>query len=253
VCVIGLDIAEGLFSNQDPIGKIIKVRDQEYQVIGVFARQGSFLGLFSWDSQIVIPLNSYIKFFKSNQENASIRVKIKDKTRAEEAREELRGVMRRIRGLLPEQADNFTINEQKLLRTTIEPIKAGLAIAGLFVTGLALFVGAIGIMNITFVSVKERTREIGTRKALGARRRTILLQFLIEAVSICLVGGTAGLVIAFGLFKLIASAFPKFPMEFSPVLIVVAMVISVLTGIISGFAPAWQASRLNPVEALRYE
>jgi len=161
--------------------------------------------------------------------------------------------MRRIRSLLPEQADNFTINEQKLLRTTIEPIKAGLAIAGLFVTGLALFVGAIGIMNITFVSVKERTREIGTRKALGARRRTILLQFLIEAVSICLVGGTAGLVIAFGLFKLIASVFPKFPMEFSPVLIVVAMVISVLTGIISGFAPAWQASRLNPVEALRYE
>jgi putative ABC transport system permease protein len=253
VCVIGLDIAEGLFANEDPIGKIIKVRDQEYQVIGVFARQGSFLGLFSWDSQIVIPLNSYIKFFKSNQENASIRVKIKDKTRAEEAREELRGVMRRIRGLLPEQADNFTINEQKLLRTTIEPIKAGLAIAGLFVTGLALFVGAIGIMNITFVSVKERTREIGTRKALGARRRTILLQFLIEAVSICLVGGTAGLVIAFGLFKLIASAFPKFPMEFSPVLIVVAMVISVFTGIISGFAPAWQASRLNPVDALRYE
>jgi putative ABC transport system permease protein len=253
VCVIGLDIAEGLFTDEDPIGKIIKVRDQEYQVIGVFARQGSFLGLFSWDAQIVIPLKSYIKFFKSNQENASIRVKVKDKTRAEEAKEELRGVMRRIRGLLPEQADNFTINEQKLLRTTIEPIKAGLAIAGLFVTGLALFVGAIGIMNITFVSVKERTREIGTRKALGARRRTILLQFLIEAVSICLVGGTAGLVIAFGLFKLIASAFPKFPMEFSPVLILVAMVISVLTGIISGFAPAWQASRLNPVEALRYE
>jgi putative ABC transport system permease protein len=201
----------------------------------------------------VIPLNSYIKFFKSNQENASIRVKVKDKTRTEEAKEELRGVMRRIRGLLPEQADNFTINEQKLLRTTIEPIKAGLAIAGLFVTGLALFVGAIGIMNITFVSVKERTREIGTRKALGARRRTILLQFLIEAVSICLVGGIAGLVIAFGLFQLIASAFPKFPMEFSPVLILVAMVISVLTGIISGFAPAWQASRLNPVDALRYE
>jgi putative ABC transport system permease protein len=253
VCVIGLDVADGLFTDQDPIGKIIKVRDQEYQVIGVFARQGSFLGLFSWDSQIVIPLSSYIKFFKSNQENASIRVKIKDKTRAEDAKEELRGAIRRIRGLLPEQADNFTINEQKLLRATIEPIKAGLAIAGLFVTGLALFVGAIGIMNITFVSVKERTREIGTRKALGARRRTILLQFLIEAISICLVGGSAGLIIAFGLFNLIASAFPKFPMQFSPVLILVAMVISVITGIVSGFAPAWQASRLNPVEALRYE
>jgi putative ABC transport system permease protein len=128
-----------------------------------------------------------------------------------------------------------------------------LAIAGLFITGLALFVGAIGIMNITFVSVKERTREIGTRKALGARRRTILIQFLIEAISICLVGGTIGLALAFGLFGLIGYAFPGFPMQFSPMLVATALFICVLTGIFAGFAPAWQASRLNPVEALRYE
>ena len=130
----------------------------------------------------------------------------------------MRGEFRRIRGLWPEQQDNFAINEQKALRSSIEPVKAGLAIAGLFITGLALFVGSIGIMNITFVSVKERTREIGTRKALGARRRTILIQFLIEAVAICLVGGTVGLALAFGLFMLIRSAFPNFPMQFSPAL-----------------------------------
>jgi putative ABC transport system permease protein len=123
----------------------------------------------------------------------------------------------------------------------------------LFITGLALFVGAIGIMNITFVSVKERTREIGTRKALGARRRTILIQFLIEAVSISLVGGLVGLALAFGLFVLIGSAFPSFPMQFSPMLVATALCICVITGVVSGFAPAWQASRLNPVEALRYE
>jgi putative ABC transport system permease protein len=253
VCVIGRDVADGLFTGGDPMDKVIRVRDQEYRVIGVFAKQGSFLGIFSWDSQVVIPLASYTKYFKSNQESASIRVKVRDKIRLAEAKEELRGDFRRIRGLLPEQEDNFSINEQKVLRSSLEPVKTGLAIAGLFVTGLALFVGAIGIMNITFVSVKERTREIGTRKALGARRRTILIQFLIEAVSICLMGGTVGLGLAFGLFVLIGAIFPNFPMQFSPMLVVMALFISVMTGIISGFAPAWQASRLNPVQALRYE
>jgi putative ABC transport system permease protein len=253
VCVIGQDVASGLFSAEDPIGKTIQVRDQEYRVVGVFARQGSFLGIFSWDSQVVIPLTSYIRYFKSNQENASIRVKVRDKNRITEAREELRGEFRRIRGLWPEQPDNFAINEQSALRSSIEPVKVGLAIAGLFITGLALFVGAIGIMNITFVSVKERTREIGTRKALGARRRTILIQFLVEAVSISLIGGAVGLVLAFWLFIVLRSAFPDFPMQFSPMLVATALCICVVTGIVSGFAPAWQASRLNPVEALRYE
>ncbi|MBV8141626.1 MAG: ABC transporter permease [Verrucomicrobia bacterium] len=253
VCVVGQDVASGLFSGEDPINRVIRIRDQEYRIIGLFARQGSFMGIFSWDSQVVIPLASYIKYFKSNQENASIRVKVKDKTRIKEAEEELRGDFRRIRGLWPEQQDNFAINEQRALRSSIEPVKAGLSIAGLFITGLALFVGAIGNMNITFVSVKERTREIGTRKALGARRRTILIQFLIEAVSICLIGGAVGIVLAFGLFLWIGSAFPAFPIQFSPMLVAAALGICVITGVLSGFAPAWQAARLNPVEALRYE
>ena len=170
-----------------------------------------------------------------------------------EAREELRGIIRRIRGLLPEQGDNFAINEQQSLRSSIEPVKTGLAIAGLFITGLALFVGAIGIMNITFVSVKERTKEIGTRKALGARRRTILLQFLIESTALCLLGGFIGLTLAYFLCFGIGKAFPSFPIQFSFGLVVASMIVSVLTGLISGFAPAWSASRLDPVTALRYE
>jgi putative ABC transport system permease protein len=253
VCVIGLEVADGLFPGEDPIGKTIRIGQQQYQVIGAFAKQGSFLGLFSFDSEVVIPLGAYEKYFKTGAESASIRVKVKDKNKLNEAAEELRGYVRRIRGLLPEQDDNFTINEQKAFRSTLGPIKAGLAIAGLFITGLALFVGAIGIMNITFVSVKERTREIGTRKALGARRSTILLQFLIEAVSICLLGGTIGLILALSLFRAVQLAFPSFPISFSPQLILLSLVISVLTGVTSGFAPAWQASRLSPVEALRYE
>ena len=253
VCVVGLDVAQGLFGGDDPIGKKVRIGEQKYEVIGVFEKQGSFLGLFSFDSQVVIPLAAYEKYFKTGAENASIRVKVKDQKRMAEAREELRSDVRRVRGILPEKEDNFTINEQEAFRSTLGPVKAGLAIAGLFITGLALFVGAIGIMNITFVSVKERTREIGTRKALGARRRTILLQFLIEAVSVCLLAGVVGLVLAFLLFTLVTIAFPSFPISFSPGLVAIALLISVITGVISGFAPAWQASRLSPVEALRYE
>src|SRR5437867_11919992 len=153
---------------------------------------GTFLGLYSFDTYAVVPLSAFTKTFSSRLDT-SIRVKVKDKERMEGAKGELVGHMRRVRGLRPEQPNDFEINEQGALRSTLGPIKRGIAVAGLFVTGLALFVGAIGIMNITYVSVKERTREIGTRKAVGAKRRTILLQFLIEAVSICLVGGAVGM------------------------------------------------------------
>ena len=141
----------------------------------------------------------------------------------DEAKAELAGDMRRVRGLLPEQEDDFAISAQESFKSTLDPIKAGIAIAGLFITGLALFVGAIGIMNITFVSVRERTREIGTRKALGARRRTILLQFLIEAVSICLIGGFVGIVFSYLLFQGVGAAFPSFPIEFSINLVLVGI------------------------------
>jgi putative ABC transport system permease protein len=189
----------------------------------------------------------------SSRLDASIRVKMKDKNRMDEATSELTGSMRRVRGLPPEQKDDFSINNQQSLRTTIGPIKSGIAVAGLFVTGLALFVGAIGIMNITYVSVKERTREIGTRKAVGARRRTILLQFLVEAISICLIGGAVGLFLSFVMTTAVATAFPSFPMHFSFALVIVGLIVSTVTGIFSGFAPAMSASRLDPIEALRYE
>jgi putative ABC transport system permease protein len=161
--------------------------------------------------------------------------------------------MRRMRGLSPEKKDDFEINSQQVIREQLDPVKRGIAIGGLFITGLALFVGAIGIMNITYVSVKERTKEIGTRKALGARRRTILLQFLIEAVSICVLGGMGGLAMAWGLSAIVSVLMPTFPLVFSIGLVLLGLGVSVFTGIFSGFAPAWQASKLDPVVALRYE
>jgi putative ABC transport system permease protein len=252
VTILGYDVAEALFPNENPIDKTVMIDNQPFRVIGVYAKQGTFLGLFSFDTQVVVPLAAFEKSF-SQRLGTEIRVKVKDKNRLQAAEDELTGDMRRVRELRPEQKDDFSINEQQALRSTIDPIKGKIFVAGLFVTGLALFVGAIGIMNITYVSVKERTREIGTRKAVGARRRTILLQFLIEAVSICLVGGVVGLVVSYLMCVALAAAVPSFPIEFSVGLVIVGLFMSTMTGIFSGFAPALSASRLDPIEALRYE
>ena len=252
VCVIGYDVADALFPSTSPIDKAVQIGGQSFKVVGVISRQGTFLGLFSLDSIVIMPLPAFQKYFTAKSE-AEILVKVKDKTKLNEAKDELTGLMRRVRGLPPEKRDDFSINEQQALKSTLDPIKNSIAIAGLFITGLSLFVGAIGIMNITFVSVKERTKEIGTRKALGARRRTILLQFLIESTALCLLGGVIGLTFASLMTLLIGVAFPSFPIHFSSDLVVVSMLVSVLTGLVSGFAPAWSASRLDPVTALRYE
>jgi putative ABC transport system permease protein len=252
VCVLGYDVAEALFPGRSPLDETVIIGGHPFMVVGVFAKQGEFLGLFSFDNQVVMPLNAYQKYFGTRR-GGQLRVKVRDKTMLIAAKEELTGAMRRVRGQLPGERDNFSINEQQAFKAQLDPVKSGIAMAGLFITGLALFVGAIGIMNITFVSVKERTKEIGTRKALGARRRSILMQFLIEAVSICLIGGVVGMVVSYLMFIGIRIQAPNFPVEFSPDLVLVSMLVSVITGIISGFTPAYGASRLDPVVALRYE
>src|SRR5437588_2908774 len=263
VVMIGYDVADALFPSESPIDKTVLINGQNFKVIGVNTRQGTFLGLFSWDSMVALPLAAFNKYFSSKSvadarrggasTESDVRVKVKDKKKLAEAKDELTGIMRRLRGLSPEKKDDFSVNEQQAFKSTLDPVKNTIAIAGLFITGLSLFVGAIGIMNITFVSVKERTKEIGTRKALGARRRTILLQFLIESTALCLLGGFIGLILAYFLCFGIGKAFPSFPIQFSLGLVVASMIVSILTGLFSGFAPAWTASRLDPVTALRYE
>ena len=137
------------------------------------------------------------------------------------------------------------------LVTAYNNVMGVVVMIGLIITGISLFVGGIGVMNIMFVSVTERTREIGIRKAIGAKRRTILTQFLFESSSICLIGGVIGLILAFGVTALINKL--VLPASISPAIVVVALLVSILTGVFSGFIPAYKASKLNPIDALRYE
>jgi putative ABC transport system permease protein len=249
VCVIGTQVATNLFQQESPLGNKIKVGDQSYEVVGVMDKQGSFLGLFSLDNRVIIPLKQLIATFWGNPD-IEIQVKAKDLVQLDEAREELRQVMRRVRRIAPNEPDDFSINQQDQFVQMFDRVAGTIAVIGLFVTGLSLFVGGIGIMNIMFVSVAERTREIGIRKAIGAKRRTILLQFLTEAACICMLGGLIGLAIAWPL-TLVVQRF--LPTTMSLTIVGIALLVSLVTGVVSGFVPAWRAARMNPVDALRSE
>jgi putative ABC transport system permease protein len=249
VCVIGNDVATNLFIRESPLGKKIRIGPRWLEVVGVLEKRGSFLGIESMDNQVILPIQQFLIGYWRDPD-FEIQVKATDVAHLEDAREELRGVLRKVRHVAPGDPDDFAINQQETVIKMFNRVAGTIAGVGLAVTGLSLFVGGIGIMNIMFVSVAERTREIGVRKAIGARRRTILLQFLIEAASICLLGGLVGLGIAFCLTLLMSRFFPA---SLSLPVTAVALLVSLLTGVVSGFLPAWRAARMDPVEALRNE
>ena len=249
VCVVGADVATNLFRREEPVGQTISINRRPFEIVGVLEKQGGFSGGGSPDNQVIIPVSQFIYSF-SEQPEYTIAVKARDLDQVEDAREELRAVLRRARHIEPGQPDNFAINQQDQILEMFHRVAGTIGAIGLFITGLSLFVGGIGIMNIMFVSVAERTREIGVRKAIGARSRTILLQFLIEAACICLLGGVIALVIAWPGTVLLQKIMPA---TLSPLIVGIALFVSALTGIVSGFLPAWRAARMNPVDALRNE
>jgi len=249
VCVIGFAVATNLFRKESALGSKVMIDDKAFEVVGVLDKQGSFLDGGSLDNQAIIPLRQFVTSFWSDPDY-QIQVKVKDIEQLEEAKEELRVVMRRIRHLAPNDPDDFSINQQDQFVDMFHRVAGTIASIGLFITGLSLFVGGIGIMNIMFVSVAERTREIGIRKAIGAKRRTILVQFLIEAASICLLGGLIGLGIAWPVTILMQRFLPA---TLSVTVVSIAIIVSLITGVLSGFFPAWRAARMDPVDALRSE
>jgi len=251
VAIIGAGLAENLYPFGNPLGKSLTISGSKYTVIGVMVKKGEGSeGPGSEDWGVQIPFNAFKNQFGTRWRDVSIRAKVQPIFAMVDAKDEMRGVLRIARSLDAEEEDDFEINEQGTLRATIEPIKNAIFAIGIGLTALALLVGGIGVMNIMFVTVKERTREIGIRKAVGARRSTILIQFLIEAVVICMVGGLVGVGLAFPLSMIIGAVLPA-SLDLPTVFI--AFGICVAIGTTFGLAPAWTAAKAVPIEALRYE
>jgi putative ABC transport system permease protein len=249
VCVIGSDLATNLYQGESPVGTTISAGGHDFHVVGVLAKQGGFADSGGADNEIIVPITQFTRAFWAKPDY-EIQVKARSVAELADAKEELRVVLRRFRHIAPGEPDNFAINQQDQILDFFHKVAGTIEIVGLFITGLSLFVGGIGIMNIMFVSVAERTREIGVRKAIGAKNRTILLQFIIEAACICLIGGVIALLIAWPATLLLKKAMPS---ELSLGVVCLALFVSALTGVLSGFFPAWRAAHMNPVDALRNE
>ena len=248
VTIIGFGIKEAFFGEKDPIGKYIKIDNEKFRVIGVLEKQGKFLGLFSTDKQAILPIGAYNRVF-SKRGWMRLSVKIPEE-KIEEGLDEIYSVMRHIRGLKPNQKNDFAINQTKAFEKNYNMLKIAIGGTGTFITLLSLIVGGIGVMNIMFVSVKERTREIGVRKAIGATKGMILGQFLMEAISICLIAGLLGLMISYTFSILLNQVFPS---TLDMRLAGFSIFISILVGVISGIIPSYRAANLDPIDSLRYE
>jgi len=251
VCVIGAEVAEKLFPTGDPVGQTILVAGAPYKVLGVYEKQGGLMGRFTSDSRVFIPFSSFQSRF-GNRRWVTINVKVADIAEMDNAKLELEGIIRKVRRIEPGKENNFNINAAEILTQTFGQFTLVVGAIGLVITSLSLLVGGIGIMNIMFVSVTERTKEIGIRKAIGARRRTILMQFLIEAAALCLIGGLIGLSISFILVQVVSNVF-ELPASMPAIVVFIAITISLIVGLVSGFLPAFRAAKMDPVDALRYE
>ena len=250
VIIIGADVAETLFPGADPIGRSVKVFGRRMDVIGVLAKTGDNIFGGSEDNSAFITINFARNVIDLRSTGTTILAKVKPNVSNEELKDELTGIMRSLRKLKPAAEDNFAINEMDIINRGFDQFFGVIAIVGWIIGGFSLLVGGFGIANIMFVSVKERTSQIGIQKSLGAKNYFVLLQFLFEAVFLSVLGGIVGLLIVL-VIALIITSTTSFTMILSIQNILLGIFVSAFIGLLSGFIPAWSASRLDPVEAMR--
>ncbi|MCI0336588.1 MAG: ABC transporter permease [Acidobacteria bacterium] len=248
--LIGSEIADKIFNRRDVIGREIKIDGLPFEVIGVAKEQGSFFGQ-SRDDFVMIPLSAYQKIWGLRQ-SLTISVKAYDNTNLQDVQDQIRMLMRARHRLGYNDRDTFGLVTADAINKFVQALFGIIAAVALGVTSISLIVGGIVIMNIMLVTVTERTREIGIRKSLGARRRDILMQFLVESTTLSLVGGFIGLGIAYGVSELLVK-FTPIPAELPVWAAVVAIAVSSGVGLIFGIYPAWKAAKLDPIVALRAE
>lgn len=251
VVVIGQDIVDELFPFEDPIGKEIKISGAKFKVIATLEDLGTRTFGGSSNNRAVIPITTFEDIFGSHR-SVYLTVMAVDTYRLEEAKEQVIGTLRRIRKVPPGEENDFGIWSNDSLSESFQNTADMIKLVAIFLGMISLLVGSIGVMNIMLVTVTERTREIGIRKAVGANRRTIMMQFLNESIFLCLIGGTFGVILGF-LAALAISLMFDIPFAIPVWVVIAALAVTTIVGLFAGIYPAAKASKLDPINALRYE
>ncbi|MCA6440996.1 MAG: ABC transporter permease [Sediminibacterium sp.] len=252
VGVIGYKVAEELFGNAEKaVNKEVSYSGRKLYVVGVIKKQGqSFVGGYDYDQSVLVPYRYFASIYNPDNSNPYIMVQGKPGIASSALQDELDGVMRQIRKLSPQQEDNFSCNDVALFSQQVKGFFGQVSTGGWFIAGLSLLVGAFGVANIMFVTVRERTSQIGLKKAIGAKRRTILTEFLLESAFLCIIGGLVGLGLVWILSLVLTSVLP-FPIFIAPNIIALALSICIVLGILAGIIPASIAAKMDPVVAIR--
>ena len=250
--VVGYKVAEELFGNvQKSVGKEISYGGKRVIIAGVIKKQGqSFVGGFDFDQCVIVPYRYFASVYEPDNNQPRILVQAKASVPTSALQDELVGIMRQSRRLSPTVEDNFSCNDVALFSQQVEGFFGQVSAGGWAIAGLSLIVGAFGVANIMFVTVRERTSQIGLKKALGAKRSTILTEFLLESAFLCIIGGLIGLGLV-GLLSIVLSSVLPFPIFIAPNIIILALSMCIILGIISGIIPASIAAKMDPVVAIR--